>query len=386
MNFTQEQISDILLEYAKGNDGFNSIMKISLEVLMKSERLLYQSENKDYSNGYRTRKMQGYGKEIVLSVPRTRSGEFYPVLLGILRDEEQERQKLIFSLYRKGLTTEQIGDVYDEVYGKYYSKSQISYLMKDSRAEIDVWLKRGLDSHYLVLYIDATYVSTRRDKSVNKEAYYSILGIKEDGTREVLSVVNHPTEGAGLWLHELEELKKRGVKSIGLVVSDGLSSIENAVAKVFKGTPHQLCVVHFKRNISIIFPIKSRTEINTELKEVFQIGKKSDTPIEGYNRLLSFIEKWEKKYPALKSFKNERNIYYFTYVLFPESIQRMIYSTNWIERLNRDYKRTLKMRGAMPSVESALFLMGSVALERTLGCYSYPVSIFRDIDKLKKHS
>jgi len=90
MNFTQEQISDILLEYAKGNDGFNSIMKISLEVLMKSERLLYQSENKDYSNGYRTRKMQGYGKEIVLSVPRTRSGEFYPVLLGILKDEEQE--------------------------------------------------------------------------------------------------------------------------------------------------------------------------------------------------------------------------------------------------------------------------------------------------------
>ncbi len=383
MNFTQEQISEILLDYANGNDGFNSIMKMTLDVLMKSERLLYQSENSDYGNGFRSRKIQGYGKEIVLSVPRTRSGGFYPVLLGILRDEEQERQKLIFSLYRKGLTTEQIGEVYDEVYGKYYSKSQVSYLMKDSREEVDVWLQRELDPHYLALYIDATFVSTRRDKSVKKEAYYSILGLKEDGTREVLSVVNHPTEGANLWQLEFEELKTRGVKSIGLVVSDGLSSIENAVAKVFTGTPHQLCVVHLKRNISAVFPFKLRKEINEELKDVFLIGTKNDAPIDGYNRLQEFISKWDTKYPALKSYKNERNIYYFTYNNFPASIQRMIYSTNWIERLNRSYKRTLKMRGAMPSPESALFLIGSVAMERTSGCYSYPVSVFRDIEELK---
>ena len=139
---------------------------------------------------------------------------------------------MIFSLYKKGLTTEQIGNVYQEVYGKHYNKSQVSFLMKDSREDIDVWVKRGLNSHYLVIYIDATFVSTRRDKSVTKEAYYSILGIKEDGSREVLSVVNHPTEGAGLWQIEFEELKKRGVQSVGLLVSDGLTSIENAFAKV----------------------------------------------------------------------------------------------------------------------------------------------------------
>ena len=114
-------------------------------------------------------------------------------------------------------------------------KSQVSFLMKDSREEVSIWLERPLDSHYLVVYIGATFVSTRRDKSVSKEAYYSILGIKEDGTREVLSIVNHPTEGAGLWELEFENLKKRGVESIGLIVSNGLTSIENAVAKSFTG-------------------------------------------------------------------------------------------------------------------------------------------------------
>jgi len=384
MNFTQEQITEILLNLANKKEGFNLIMKMSLDVLMRSERKIFQEDNLDYSNGYRPRCVQGFGKELVLSVPRTRSGEFYPVLLGILRDEDLERKNLIFSLYSKGLTTEQIGQVYHDVYGKHYSKSQVSFLMKDSREEVAIWLERQLESHYLVVYIDATFVSTRRDKNVCKEAYYSVLGVKEDGTREVLAIVNHPTEGAGLWENEFENLKNRGLKSIGLVVSDGLTSIENAVAKSFTGTPHQLCVVHFKRNITKIFPQKLKKEINNELQEVFLIEEKEDSPVAGFERLGKFIDKWESKYPALKSYRNERNIYYFTYTNYPASIQRMIYSTNWIERLNRNYKRVLKMRGAMPSGESVLFLMGSVAMEMGDGCYSFSVSAFKNIDELKK--
>jgi transposase-like protein len=384
MDFTQEQITEILLEVANKKDGFNSIMKLSLEALMLSERKLFQEETGEYANGYRPRSIQGFGKEIVLSVPRTRSGDFYPVLLGILRDEDHERQKLVFSLYSKGLTTEQIGQVYQDVYGKHYSKSQVSFLMNQAREEATIWLERTLESHYLVLYIDATFVSTRRDKNVSKEAYFSILGVKEDGTREVLSIVNHPREGAGLWENELENLKKRGVQSVGLIVSDGLTSIENAVAKVFTGTPHQLCVVHFKRNITKLFPQKLKQIINDELREVFLIDAPNDNLVAGYARLQGFIDKWEPKYPALKSYRNPRNSYYFTYTQYPGKIQRMIYSTNWIERLNRDYKRVLKMRGAMPSAQSVLFLMGSVSMEIGDGCYSYSVSAFKDVGELHK--
>lgn len=385
MDFTHAQISELLLEVANAENGTNLLMQMTLETFMKSERGLHQLENpKDYANGFRTRTTNGFGKEMVLKVPRTRSGTFYPALLGVLRNEDEEHRKLIFSLYRKGLTTEQVSDVYEELYGKDYSKQQISYLMKESKKEIELWLKRELEEHYLVLYIDATFVHTRRDESVKKEGYFTILGVKEDGTREVLAIVNHPTEGALLWQQELENLKTRGVKSVGLVVSDGLISIENASVKAFPGAKHQLCVVHFKRNLLAVFPRTKRAEIGVELKEIFQVETKNTTPIASFEKLINFVKKWETKYPSLKSFKSERNIAYFTYLDFPVEIQRMIYSTNWIERLNRDYKRVLKMRGAMPSASSVLALMGSVAMEKEFKTYKYPVSAFRDIEELKR--
>ena len=385
MNFTHEQISELLLEIATSDNGTNLLMQMTLETFMKSERSLHQQENSsDYANGFRTRLAKGYGKEMILQVPRTRSGTFYPALLGILRDENEEHQKLIFSLYKKGLTTEQVSDIYEEIYGKDYSKQQISYLMKESKKEIEIWLIRDLEVHYLVIYIDATFVYTRRDASVKKEGYFTILGIKEDGTREVLAIVNHPTEGALLWEQELEHLKKRGVKSVGLVVSDGLTSIEDATARVFPNAKHQLCVVHFKRNVLAVFPKAKRSEITEDLKEIFQIETKNTTPIESFKKLTNFVEKWESKYPSLKGFKRERNIIYFTYLDYPPEIQRMIYSTNWIERLNRDYTRVLKMRGAMPNASSVTSLMGAVAMEKEYKTYKYPVSAFRGVEKLRR--
>lgn len=385
MNFTQAQISELLLDVANSENGTNLLFQMTLETFMKSERNLHKEENpNDYSNGYRQRKAHGFGKELVLQVPRTRSGAFYPALLGVLRDEDEQHRQLIFSLYKKGLTTEQVSDVYEEVYGKSYSKQQISYLMKESKEEINLWLDRKLDEHYLVFYIDATFVHTRRDHSVSKEGYYTILGVKEDSTREVLAVVNHPTEGALLWKQELESLKKRGVQSVGLIVSDGLSGIENAIPKAFPQTRHQLCIVHFKRNLLAIFPTKLKEEIAQELKSIFPIDDESITPIEAFGKLRIFVSCWESKYPNIKSYSNERNIAYFTYLEYPVCIRRMIYSTNWIERLNRDFKRVLKMRGAMPNAASVISLMGAVAMEKECNAYKYPVAAFRDIEKLKR--
>lgn len=385
MNITHEQISDLLLELANKENGTQLLMKMSLEALMKSERSLHRAEfPEDPANGYRPRKVIGYGKEMALQVPRTRSGAFYPVLLNVLRDEDEERRKLLFSLYRKGLTTEQVCDVYEELYGKSYSKQQVSYLMKESREEIHLWLSRDLESHYLVLYIDATFVHTRRGQSVSKEGYYSILGVKEDGTREVLSIVNHPTEGALLWGQELQNLKDRGVESVGLIVSDGLSGIENPIVKSFPNARHQLCVVHAKRNILNTFPLKLRPQISLELQEVFAVETDFSSQMQGYEKLCSFVSKWAKRYPSLKSYSRARNTAFFTYLEFPSSIQRMIYSTNWVERLHKDYRRVLRMRGALPSAESAIALMGAVSMEKEDKTYRYPVWAFRDIDELKR--
>ena len=222
----------------------------------------------------------------------------------------------------------------------------------------------------MAVYIDATFIVTRRDKQVSKEAYYTILGVLEDGSREVLSVVNHPTEGAICWKEELEALKERGVTQIDLVVSDALQGIENAVCAAFPQASHQFCVAHVKRQILNCVSHRDKPQMAEELNEVFTLENKEMGSLSGHKQFITFVSKWEKKYPILKKYKADRNIAYFTYMDFPVQVQRCIYTTNWIERLNRKYKRTIKMRTSMPSNKSVLFLLASVAMEETKTRYS----------------
>ena len=371
MELTQLQISEILSNYTSSSEGFVTLQSLIMNSLMKHERDLFVANTEhEQCNGFRSRRWYSHGFEFSLRIPRSRSGNFYPVLLGLIRSESEERAKLFNLLYTKGLTTEQIGDISETIYGRTYSKQQVSYLSNTCRADVDKWLKRSLSSHYLAVYIDATFIATRRDKQVSKEAYYTILGVLEDGSREVLSVVNHPTEGAICWKEELEALKDRGVTQIDLVVSDALQGIENAVCAAFPQASHQFCVAHVKRQILNCVSHKDKPQMAEELNEVFTLENKEIGSLSGHKLFITFVAKWEKKYPILKKYKADRNIAYFTYMDFPVQVQRCIYTTNWIERLNRKYKRTIKMRTSMPSNKSVLFLLASVAMEETKTTYS----------------
>lgn len=371
MELTQLQISEILSNYTSSSEGFVTLQSLIMNSLMKHERDLFVANTEhEQCNGFRSRRWYSHGFEFSLRIPRSRSGNFYPVLLGLIRSESEERAKLFNLLYTKGLTTEQIGDISETIYGRTYSKQQVSYLSNTCREDVDKWLKRSLSSHYLAVYIDATFIATRRDKQVSKEAYYTILGVLEDGSREVLSVVNHPTEGAICWKEELEALKERGVTQIDLVVSDALQGIENAVCAAFPQASHQFCVAHVKRQILNCVSHKDKPQMAEELNEVFTLENKEIGSLSGHKLFITFVAKWEKKYPILKKYKADRNSAYFTYMDFPVQVQRCIYTTNWIERLNRKYKRTIKMRTSMPSNKSVLFLLASVAMEETKTTYS----------------
>lgn len=205
-----------------------------------------------------------------------------------------------------------------------------------------------------------------------------MLGVKEDGSREVLTVVNHPTEGALCWREELEALKERGVERIDLVVSDALQGIENAVCAAFPEAAHQFCVVHLKRQMLNCASKKDKPLMTQELDEVFPLGENRLNSLDGYEKLINFVGKWEKKYPTVKKYKAERNIAYFTYMDFPAALQRIIYTTNWIERLNRKYKRTIKMRTSMPSSQAVIFLLAAVAMEETQTKYSKKLYQFKE--------
>ena len=379
MKLTHSQISEILSNYTSSSEGFVTLQSLIMNSLMYHERELFVSENAhEQCNGFRSRRWYSHGFEFSLRIPRSRSGNLYPILLGLIRSESEERAKLFNLLYTKGLTTEQIGEISNCVYGRSYSKQQVSHLAGSCREDVERWLCRSLSSHYLAVYIDATFISTRRDRQVSKEAYYTILGVLEDGSREVLTVVNHPTEGALCWKDELEALKQRGVEQIDLVVSDALQGIENAVCAAFPGAAHQFCVAHVKRQILSGASHKDKPVMAQQLSEVFQLENNEMNSLQGYEQFITFVEKWERKYPALRKYKTERNSAYFTYMDFPAQVQRCIYTTNWIERLNRKYRRTIQMRTSMPSEKSVIFLLAAVAMEETKTTYERRIYQFKN--------
>lgn len=372
MQLSKTQITALMTEYAKGGgeEVLHQLVTMSIQACMNAERREHLSSADgefDKGNGYRNVRTFGKGKILELRVPRTRSGSFYPVILGLIKDQDEECRKLAFELYSKGLTTEQVGDLFERLYGRSYSKASISRMFEYAREEVKYWLQRDLESYYPIVYIDATFWSTRRDTQVSKEAYYTILGVKADKTREVLSVVNLPTESASGWAQIMQDLQARGVKNIDLVVADGLKGLEDAVASVYSGTPFQKCVIHLERNILAKVKPADKKEVAAQLREVFTKDDATDTPELGWNRFQTFVDRWEKRYPSLRIYTKKTEYFaHFTYLNYHQRIRAMIYSTNWIERLNRDYKRTLRMRGVMPDPESVLLLIGNVAMTRTV--------------------
>lgn len=135
-----------------------------------------------------------------------------------------------------------------KIYGKYYSKSAISNIISTFYSQMEQWRERPLDSTYLAVYIDAIHLKIRRG-TVSSEAFYILLGVKEDYTREVIGIINIPSESATGWKEVLQSIKTRGVQKIGLIISDNLTALDTVIPLVFRDVAHQKCVVHLKRNI-----------------------------------------------------------------------------------------------------------------------------------------
>ena len=386
LQFTKSQMEIILQEsIIRKQMGFKEIVEIILKAFMKAERKLFLEEISEGNkgNGYRKIMNSFNGSFLELQIPRDRKGLFKPLLLELVRTSQEEIRELAFKLYSSGLSTNDIGEIFETIYGNKYSKSGVSRLCEDSRKNVLKWLQRPIDSYYPVIYIDAHYNNVRRDM-VKKEAFYVILGLRSDFTREVLSVEAYPTETSNIWSDIFTDLKNRGLKKIDLVVADGLSGIENAVSKNFPETDLQLCVTHLKREILKQVRSESKYELANDLRLLFETNNKNYTYEKAKKRLDIMIGKWGKHYPKIsKKLTSERIKYYFTYLNYQHSIQSMIYTTNWIERLNKEFKRVINIRNSMPNPDSAVALVGAVAIKMTTNKYTYPIYKFKNELKFK---
>ena len=365
MLLTKEQISEQMCKHAEKKNGFHDLMEIMLESLMFAERGEFLAENpRNKGNGYRPGHSYGQGKRLEFRIPLDRYGNFHPRILAILRDQEEECDRLAGVLYTKGLTQDQVSDVFDQMYGEHYSKSSISRMVECVRIQVNEWLERGLEEYYPVVFVDCVHIKIHRKRSVASEAFYVALAVTEEGTREVIYIGNMPVESATGWGEIFEALKDRGLKRIGLMVADGIKGLDTVIGEKFPGTPLQRCVTHLKRNMFAKVRHGDKAALAADLRDIFRTGQRDYTMETAWSKWQDMCERWGKDYLSIKRLRDNSDYKaYLTYLNYAPEIHGMVYTTNWIERLNRDFRRVTRMRTAMPNEESVLALMGSVAMD-----------------------
>ena len=365
MDLTKLQLSELMCKHAAKGNGLHDLMEIMLESMMVAERGEFLADNPgNKGNGYRPGRTYGQGRKLEFLIPRDRYGNFHPQILAILRDQEEESDRLAGVLYTKGLTQEQVSDVFDQIYGQHYSKSSISRMVECVRTQVNEWLERGLEEYYPVVFVDCVHIKIHRKRSVSTEAFYVALAVTEEGTREVLGIFNMPQESATGWEDIFDRLKERGVQRVGLMVADGIKGLDTVIGEKFPGTQLQRCVTHLKRNMFAKVRHGDKAALAADLRDIFRTGQRDYTVETAWTKWQEMCDKWGKDYRAIKLLRNSADYKaYMTYLNYAPEIQAMIYTTNWIERLNRDFRRVTRMRTEMPNEESVLTLMGSVAMD-----------------------
>lgn len=367
MELTKEQISELVCKHTERENGLHDLMEMMLESMMIAERREYLlSDIGNKGNGYRLGHTYGQGRKLEFRIPRDRYGNFHPQILAVLKNQEEECDRLAGALYSKGLTQSQVGDIFEEIYGEHYSKSSVSRMIEYMREDVERWRERALEGYYPIVFIDCVFIKVRRVRSCCAEAFYVAMAVKEDKTREVLGIYNNPGESASGWGDILTRIRERGVKKIGLIVADGLKGLDSAVGEPFPEVPLQRCVTHLKRGLLNKVRHGDKAALADDLKDVFRTGQRSYTRDEAWLHWQSFCDKWGVAYRSIKNMRD--NLYYmdyFTYLDYNPGIQSMIYTTNWIERLQKDFRRVTRMRGAMPNCESVLTLMGRTAMDKS---------------------
>lgn len=264
-------------------------------------------------------------------------------------------------MYAKGMTTRQISETLEDIYGFEASEGFISDVTDKILPQIEDWHKRPLSEVYPVLYIDAIHYSVRDNGVIRKLAAYVILGINVDGQKEVLTIQVGDNESAKYWLSVLNELKNRGVKDILILCADGLSGIKEAIAAAYPNTEYQRCIVHQVRNTLKYVADKDRKPFANDLKTIYQ-APSEEQALESLERV---TKTWSVKYPnSMKSWKQNWDAICPIFK-FSMNVRKVIYTTNAIESLNSTYRKLNRQRSVFPSDTALLKALYLATFEAT---------------------
>ena len=344
------------------------IVEASLEAEM-DHHLEHSASSGNRRNGKMTKQVKTASGNIELDTPRDRLGEFEPQLVKkrqtILNESLDEK---VLALYGLGMSYKDIASHLNEMYGVEVSAGLISKITDKLIPIITEWRSRPLDSVYPIVFLDAMFYKARENGKVITKAVYNILGINQQGHKDILGFYLAESAGANFWLGVLNALKSRGVEDIFIACIDGLKGFPEAIRSTFPETEIQLCIIHQIRHSIKYVGSKDQKAFMSDLKQVYQAPSK---PI-AEAKLIELDDKWGSKYPmVLDSWKSKWDEL-SAYFKYSEDIRRIIYTTNAVEGFHRQVRKFTKTKGAFTS-ETALVKLLYCAYQRIKEKWNQPM-------------
>lgn len=367
MNKTQEEklkqlANELALDIKTGEDLSAlsaKLVKLTVEAALSAElenhlgyppHAVIGHHSGNSRNGTTPKILKGSHGEVLLETPRDRLGTFEPQIVKKGQTRLTGMDEQILCLYAKGLSTRDIVEAFEEMYGAEISAGLISQVTNAVLEQVREWQARPLDEVYPIVYLDCLVLKIRQDKRVIKKAIYLALGVNLEGHKELLGMWISENEGAKFWLSILTELKNRGLEQILIACLDGLSGFPEAIEVVYPQARVQLCIIHQVRNSLKYVSWKDYKAVTADLKSIYR----SATEDEALQELEKFGEKWDEKYPKIAKSWETHWLNLRTIFDFPAEIRKAIYTTNAIESLNSVIRKATKKRKVFPTDESAL--------------------------------
>ncbi len=285
-----------------------------------------------------------------IEVPRDREGEFEPKLIGKHERRFTGFDDKIIAMYARGMTVREIQGFLAEMYSTEVTPEFISTVTDAVFAEVTAWQARPLEPMYPVIFFDALRVKIREDNVVRNKAVYLALGVRPEGSRDILGLWIENTEGAKFWMKVFNDLKTRGVADILIAVTDGLKGMSEALAVVYPATTLQTCIVHLIRNSLDYASWKERKALAAAIKPVYTAASAEAAQAE-----LDAFESgpWGQKFPTVVASWRRAWTNVIPFFAFPPQVRRVIYTTNAIESVNARLRKIIKTRGHFPSDDAA---------------------------------
>ena len=339
----------------------HELIEAEVTAVIGAERHERTEERTTQRNGYRSRPFDTRLGTIEVAIPKLRSGSYFPSWLEPRRRSEQALVAVVAEAYVQGVSTRKVEALVQQLGITGLSKSEVSRMAQSLDEQGRIFRERRLDAAYPYLWLDARYEHVREAGRVQSMAVIIAYGVRSDGVREVLGVEVGLSEDVALWRTFLQGLVGRGLSGVRLVISDAHPGLKHAVREVFIGASWQRCRVHFLRNVLARVPKTAMAMVGATVRTIFEQADRKAAQ----TQLAHVCELLHERFPAVVTLLAEAEEEILTFYDFPQPHWRQIYSTNPLERLNKELKRRSQVVGIFPNRAAVLRLFSALLAEQT---------------------